>query len=42
MEKEQNTNSDKQNKEAEDKINEEQNNDAQTIIVQILKTIKKR
>ena len=30
MEKEQNTNSDKQNKEAEDKINEEQNNDAQT------------
>jgi len=30
MEKEQNTNSDKQNKEAEEKINEEQNNDAQT------------
>ena len=30
MEKEQNTNSDKQNKEAEDKINEEQNNNAQT------------
>ena len=30
MEKEQNTNSDKQNKEAEDKINEEKNNDAQT------------
>ena len=30
MEKEQNTNADKQNKEAEDKIKEEQNNDAQT------------
>ena len=30
MEKEQNNNSDKQNEEAEDKINEEQNNDAQT------------
>ena len=30
MEKEQNTNSDKQNKEAEDKIKEEQNNDDQT------------
>ena len=30
MEKEQNNDSDKQNKEAEDKINEEQNNDAQT------------
>ena len=30
MEKGQNTNSDKQNKEAEEKINEEQNNDAQT------------
>ena len=30
MEKEQNTNLDKQNKEAEEKINEEQNNEAQT------------
>ena len=30
MEKEQNINSDKQNKEAEDKIKEEQNNDDQT------------